>query len=122
MNKDQKLRCLRHLKQGDYIDAVVQFSDIWTVNSKSYVRLELIQFKKLDTAPKVEVINYFIDDNSNFLQFRVWSRKFRVAAECFRIVYVYLFAYLTCRLFYQESVREKKNLKFYNNSLNSKSG
>ena len=63
MSKDLKLHRLRTLKQGDYLDAVIKFNDIWTVNGKNYVSLELLQFKKLEIAPKVEVINYFVDDN-----------------------------------------------------------
>ena len=58
-----KQQVLASLNQGDYIDVIIKFNDIWTVNKKHYVSLELLQFRKLDKAPKVETINYFIDDN-----------------------------------------------------------
>lgn len=63
MSKDQKLLCMRNLTRGDYFDAVVNFNDVWTVNGKNYVSLELIQFKKLETKPKIETINYFVDED-----------------------------------------------------------
>ena len=63
MDKDQKSLCLRDLKRGDYIDAIIKFNNVWTVNSKKYVSLELKQFRKLKIPPKVEIVNYFTDDN-----------------------------------------------------------
>lgn len=63
MSKDQKLLCLRTLMVGNYFDAIIKFNDVWTVNAKNYISLELIQFRKLDIEPKIEVVNYFVEDD-----------------------------------------------------------
>ena len=63
LSKDQKMLTLRTLQQGDYFNAIINFNDIWVVNGKNYVSLELIQFKKLEIAPKIESTNYFLDDD-----------------------------------------------------------
>lgn len=61
MSKDQKVLCLKSLSQGDYLDTIINFNNVWTVNTKNYASLELIQFKKLEMAPKFEATNYFVD-------------------------------------------------------------
>ena len=62
LSKDTKRMCTESLKIGDYCDLIINFNDVWRVNSKNYASLELIQFKKTEKPEEEEVINYFVDD------------------------------------------------------------
>ena len=61
LNKTQK-HLSRNLRQGDQIDAVIKFNDVWTINGKIYVSYELIQFRKLENIEPEPEINYFLED------------------------------------------------------------
>jgi hypothetical protein len=60
LSSEMKQKCQNELKLGDACNIVIKFNNIWTINKKTYISFELIQFQKIEQ--KVKQVNYFAYD------------------------------------------------------------